>query len=468
MAHITLVNAVLPSAVNVPPQGLLYLTAALEAAGFEVEIRDYQLCGDPEPWTPETLAHFVRGSAPIIGFSCMSYILPLICRASALIKSERPDVRIVLGGIGPAGAGATLLDYCPDIDATVIGEGERTIVDLVQRWSDAPRDTSALKDVNGLHVRLGRQVVTTPARERIRSMTDLDPPAYHRVDFSRYRLVDSQFGRGCPFECTFCDIAPYWNRRNVHRPMEHYLDELEWLVKEMGAKDIFIIDDTFVLSRKMIMGFCHGIISRGMKFEWGCYARVDLIDAELMETMAAAGCRKVFFGIETGSDRVLETIVKSTTVDQCSRMVKMALDHVPFVTASFVWGFPDETYEELKDTAFFLLYMAALGASPQLNLALPYALSPLYRNYRDRIRFDPDRSSQLQFYEGDKTWLCEMIAARPDLFSVFYHFPTPELQRKWDYLEKIGLSPHELQRAYDHPLSEPATVPATPEASLAM
>lgn len=466
MAHITLVNAVLPSSVNVSPQGILYLTAALEAAGFEVEIRDYQLCRDPEPWTPETLARFVRGSAPIIGFSCMSYILPLICRASTLIKNERPEARILLGGIGPAGAGAALLDYCPDIDATVIGEGERTIVDLVQRWTDAPRHMSALKDVNGLHVRLGHQVITTPPRARIRSMKDLDPPAYRRVDFSSYRLVDSQFGRGCPFECTFCDIAPYWNRKNVHRPMEHYLDELEWLVKDLGAKDVFIIDDTFVLSRKMVMSFCHGIIDRNMTFEWGCYARVDLIDAELIETMAAAGCRKIFFGIETGSDRVLETIAKSTTVDQCSRMVKLALAHVPFVTTSFVWGFPDETHEELKDTAFFLLYLAALGASPQLNLALPYPLSPLYATYRDQIRFDPDRSSQLQFYEGDKTWLCEMIVDRPDLFPVFYHFPTPELQRKWDYLEKIGLSPHELQRAYDHPIPEQRAMPALPEARL--
>jgi anaerobic magnesium-protoporphyrin IX monomethyl ester cyclase len=463
VAHITLVNAVLPSSVNVPPQGILYLTAALEAAGFTVEIRDYQLCRDPEPWTPEALARFVRGSAPIVGFSCMSYILPLICRASALIKAERPDVRIVLGGIGPAGAGAPLLDYCPDIDATVIGEGERTIVDLVERWIGPRPETAAAAGVNGLHLRTGGKVITTLARERVRSMTHLDPPAYRRVDFSQYRLVDSQFARGCPFECSFCDIAPYWNRRNVHRPMEHYLDELEWLVRDLGADDVFIIDDTFVLSRKMVTAFCEGILARGLDFEWGCYARVDLIDAELLDLMAEAGCRKVFFGIETGSDRVLQAVDKATTVDQCGRTVKLALERLSFVTTSFVWGFPDETLEELKDTAFFLLYLAALGASPQLNLALPYALSPLYKQYRDRIVFDPDKSSQLQFFEGDRSWLCDMIAERPDLFSVFYHFPTPDLQRKWDYLDRIGLSPHDLQRAYDHPLTEAPAAPGPAE-----
>ena len=111
-----------------------------------------------------------------------------------------------------------------------------------------------------------------------------------------------------------------------------------------------------------------------------------------------------------------------------------------------------ETCEDLQDTAFFLLYLTALGASPQLNLVLPYALSPLYAQYRDRITFDPTYSSQLQFYIGDKGWLCDMIAARPDLFSVFYQLPTEDLERKWAYLDEIGLSPHDLQQAYDHPL----------------
>jgi hypothetical protein len=175
--------------------------------------------------------------------------------------------------------------------------------------------------------------------------------------------------------------------------------------------------------------------------------------------MADAGCRKVFFGIETGSDRVLDAINKETSVEQCGEQVALALDHFPFVTASFVWGFPEETFEDLRDTAFFLLYLTVLGASPQLNLILPYALSPLYARFRDRITFDPTYSSQLQFYDCDKGWLCDMIAARPDLFSVFYQLPTEDFERKWAYLDEIGLSPRDLQRAYDHPLG------GTPEAA---
>lgn len=453
MSDITLVNTVLPSEVKVPPQGILYLTAALEAEGFEVDVRDYQLCELDAPWEPATLARFAENAAPVLGFSAMSYALPLIIAAARIVKARTPETLVVVGGIGPSGGGAPLLDYCSAIDVIVDGEGERTIVDLM-RAIHAGRD---LGTVPGIVYRDGRSAVATAPRPRVPSMTELALPAYHRVDFSRYRLVDSQFGRGCPFSCTFCDIAPFWNRLNTHRPVEHYVDELETLVNVHGARDVFIVDDTFVLARKSILKFCDDVIRRGIVFDWGCYARVDLMDEELIERMAAAGCRKVFYGVESGSDEVLGKISKDTTVDMIIDAVTRSLRHFSFVTASFVWGFPTESLDDLRQTVAFLLYLTSLGASPQLNLVLPYSYSTLYKEYRDQIVFAPQYSSQIQFYEGkDRDWLYEMIAERPDLFSAFYQLPTQSFAEKWAYLEDIGLSPHELQYAYDHP------VPAAP------
>lgn len=449
MSAITLINTVLPSDVKVPPQGLLYLTAALEAAGFAVEIRDYQLCELAEPWEPATLARFAEDAAPVVGFSAMSYALPLVIAAARLIKARSPETTIVAGGIGPSGGGAPLLEYAGAIDVIVDGEGERTIVDLMC----ALRDGRDLASVPGIAYRRGERAVANAGRPRIASMVELDPPAYHRVDLSRYRLVDSQFGRGCPFRCTFCDIAPFWNRLNTHRPIEHYVDELERLVKVHGARDVFIVDDTFVLARKSILTFCAEIERRGMEFDWGCYARVDLMDEELIRRMAAAGCRKVFYGVESGSDDVLEGIAKDTTVEMIVEAVTRSLEHFSFVTTSFVWGFPGESLDDLRQTVAFLLYLTSLGASPQLNLVLPYSYSTLYKQYREQIRFAPQYSSQLQFYEGrERGWLHAMIAERPDLFSAFYQLPTPDFEAKWAYLEEIGLSPHELQYAYDHPV----------------
>jgi radical SAM superfamily enzyme YgiQ (UPF0313 family) len=339
-------------------------------------------------------------------------------------------------------------------------EGECTIVEVMR----CLRERGDLTRVAGLICRGADGPITTAPRPRI-AMIELARPAYRRIDLSRYRLVDSQFGRGCPFKCSFCDIAPYWGRLNTHRPIDHYLDEVEWLVREHGARDVFIVDDTFVLSRKVILQFCDDIVGRGLEFEWGCYARVDLMDEELIARMARAGCRKVFYGVEAGSNRILGDIVKETDVETVTEVVMRTLQHIPFVTASFVWGFPTETLEDLQETVSLLLYLTSVGASPQLNLVLPYSYSTLYHQNRGRIRFDPRYSSQLQFYESqDKAWLHEMIAGRPDLFSAFYLLPTHDFEAKWAYLEQVGLSPHELQRAYDHPVlparAEPLAVMA--------
>ena len=448
MSDITLVNTVFPSEVKVPPQGLLYLTSALEGAGFDVEIRDYQQGTLPGPWEPETLASFTEDSADVLGFSAMSYALPLIISTARLIKQRHPDKRIVLGGIGPSGAGEQLLEYCPEIDVIVLGEGERTVVDLLA----AMRRGNDIGSVSGIIYRQGEKVRRTAPRPRIPSLTELAPPAYGRVDFSKYRLVDSQFGRGCPFPCAFCDIAPYWDRFNTKRPIEHYVAELETLVKSHGARDVFIVDDTFVLSRPTILQFCDEIRRRNIEFSWGCYARVDLMDEALMERMAAAGCQKIFYGLESGADHVLEEIDKNITSDLIIERVRQSLEHFPFITASFVWGFPGESLEDLQSTAYLLIYLASLGASPQLNLVLPYSYSTLYKQYRDQITFRPEYSSQLQFYEGDRGWICDMIATSPQIFSAFYQIPTPDLEEKWQFLNDAGLSPHDLQRAYDHPV----------------
>lgn len=464
MSDITLINTVFPSEVKVPPQGSLYLAAALEEAGMDAELRDYQQCTRPDhphrlddgcqPWHPESLAAFAAGGAEVVGFSCMSYALPLIIETAKLIKQREPDRFLILGGIGPSGVAEPLLDFCPQIDAVVIGEGERTVVDLLQ----ARRDGRRLNDVPGLVFRDGDTVRRTLPRARVPSLADLPMPAYHRISLADYRLVDSQFARGCSYPCTFCDIAPYWDRTTTKRPIEHYLDELEILVKTHGAKDVFIIDDTFVLSRKTILAFCDEIVRRGMDFQWGCYARVDLMDDELMARMAAAGCQKIFYGLESGSDRVLQEISKNITAEEIRETVQRSLEHFSFITASFLWGAPTETLEDLQDTAFLLIYLASLGACPQLNLLLPYSYSTLYKQYRDRILFDPEHSSQLLFYETEPEWTHEMIRERPDLFSCFYHLPTPQLEEKWQFLDDVGLDPHALQRAYDHPIPVPMEV----------
>ena len=146
-------------------------------------------------------------------------------------------------------------------------------------------------------------------------------------------------------------------------------------------------------------------------------------------------------------------MVKGANAEQARLAVAAALRHIPFVTTSFVWGFPQETQQDLEATAFLVLYYAAMGACPQLNLVVPYSYSPLFAQCREQLTFDQSFASQLQFYDGPaREWVGRMISSDPELFSVFYQLPTSGLARKWEYLDQVGLNPHRLQEAFfDHP-----------------
>jgi len=382
----------------------------------------------------------------------MSYALPIIFRAAELIKSRNKSVTIVLGGIGPSGVAEALLDYCQAIDVIVVGEGEATFCELVNFL----KSEKELDSVNGIVFRKDQKVVKTAARDRIPELSSLPLPDYSSIDMTKYRLIDTQFSRGCPYPCTFCDIAPYWQRKTTSRSINHFVEQLRSISEMHPGTDVFIVDDTFVLDRKQIMEFCRLMIKGRIDLKWGCYARVDLVDDELLNKMAESGCTKIFYGLESGSDRVLSQVKKRITTDKIVKKVKATLERIEFVTASFIWGFPDESFEELEDTAMVLAYLASVGANPQLNQVLPYSYSQLYHQYRDKIYFEPEYSSQLQFYKGDKQWLCEMIEERPDLYSAFYMIPTKEFQRKWEFLDSMGLNSHKMQEAYDHPVESEA------------
>lgn len=445
MTDVTLVNAVFPSDVRIPPHGLLSLASSLNHTGFIVEVRDFQLCTIESPSDPIEFARFLEPCGQVLGISCMSYVVPLVLAGLELFKARNPNVHVVLGGIGVSGVAESLLEYSRDIDAIVIGEGENTIVDL----TDAVRGQRSFHHVNGLAFRDEGTIVTTLPRDRLEGLESLRRPDYRAVDLSRYRAVDVQFQRGCPFPCHFCDIAPFWDRRVTSKSLATFVDDIEVLSREFGVQDVFIIDDTFVLSRDRVFGFCEELVRRQLNVEWACYARVDLLDADMTRLMAQCGCRKIFFGIESGSDRVLKGIGKEIAKAQVVQVVKDTLKEIPYVTTSFVWGFPDETMAELIDTVDLLVYLAAVGACPQFNLVVPYSYSTLFQKYKEDITFTPAYSSQLLFYgDNPPEWVLKMVKERSDLFSVFYQLPTRDFEAKWQFLREAGIDTHLWQEEY--------------------
>ena len=427
------------------PLGCLYLVAALERSGIEVEFRDYQLRSleVERSLNVDSLVEFMDGSARIIGISCMVSMLPLVLLATKRLKELDPERTIVLGGPGPSGVAEPIMRSMPWIDVVARGEGEETIVPLVR----AIMKGASLASVEGITYREGAAVQRMPSRKRIRDLDALGFPAYSRADVGAYANISIVSGRGCPYRCGFCDVGPLWENKTVFRGMEGVIAELRLLKETYGISRVHVADDTFDLRRDRAESFCAEVA--GLGINWTCLSRIDLLDEKLLETMAKAGCDAIFLGIESGSDAVLRRINKRFTIEEGTEKVALSTRFIPKVVTSFIWGFPFETMEDFKSTVFSVVSMWHLGAMAGLKLLSPMPLSPFGVEYSDRLRFDEDLCSVFASLgnEGpEKTALragipeefATIIRQFPDVFAGFYHIEHEGLREKASYLRKFS------------------------------
>ena len=222
------------------PLGTLYLTRALENAGFRVDFRDYQLCPAEDVFTMDTFLDFVSDPAPVIGLSCMANLLPFTILAMKALRERYPDRTLVLGGVGSKAVEEKILTRFPWIDMISRGEGERI----------APLLLGALKSGNGLDgvpgISFGQNgsIVHTPDPARIERLDEIPFPAWEKIDLRRYAGYGMMTSRGCPYPCTFCSVAPVWNWATYSRSPQSIVDEMEHLNREAGV-DLFLFQDEF-------------------------------------------------------------------------------------------------------------------------------------------------------------------------------------------------------------------------------
>lgn len=438
MADVCLANVVLPEARlkggrrTSVPIGTLYLISVLREAGYTVDFRDYQLNDYDQPLAPESMRSFLESDSPVLGVSCFAQMMPWVLLAIEQLKQARPELRVVLGGAGPSEVAEPLLRDFPDVDAIVIGEGEATLLDLMrhrERWD--------LESVPGLAFRRNGQIQVTPPRERIAHLDALPSPAYDAVDMDAYEFTYLVTSRGCVYDCQFCQLPAFWCRQNVARSLDLIFEEIDLLVNRYGRRRLLIADDTFVLDRKRVLEFCRRLRESYPDMDWWCFARINLMDQELMRAMSDAGCKTLFYGVESGSNRVLKRIRKSITIEQAEDVIRQSLDYFE-VQASYVWGFPFEEMGDFEQTVESMIRVALASPNAYLYLSLlaPLASSPIYAEYRDRIRFAPDIVSFIQFTPdllkrgGIPDEVVEVVRAHPDVFAALYYYHDGRFEEK--------------------------------------
>lgn len=436
------------------PLGTLYLTRILEDAGLDVDFRDYQLNTFDDPFETESICRYLEGSAPLVGVSVMANLLPFGIAALRTFKERHPEKTVVLGGVGPASVERTILERFPWIDAVAYGEGERMIVPLV----GAHRRGEGLARVPNLYWRTpGGQIVRNEPAERVSDLDSIPFPAWHRIDLARYAGYGVMTSRGCPYLCSFCSVAPIWGHVAHRRSHANIVAEMAELKRRAGV-DLFLFqDEFFVGTPRQVVEFCDELERSRLGVDWKAFGRINLADRPMMQRMAASGCLELRFGIESGSDKVLERTRKGFTAALATEIVAEAIGIFDRVDAFYVWGFPYETMDDFHQSVFQMISLRMMGARvlPSLLCFLPQ--TEIFREHGDGGRalefcreLFPEymltgheicKTARVQI-EPRHAPIFDFIEQHPDIFSGFFHYDLEQnVWPKLRVLQEMGFYP---------------------------
>jgi anaerobic magnesium-protoporphyrin IX monomethyl ester cyclase len=356
---------------NSAPLGILYIAAVLEEAGVQVGAIDAAAEHLDVAGTVRRILAFrpdVLGiTSTTVGFESATWL-------AEAAKAARPGLPIVLGG-----PHVTLLPdramERPCFDVGVIDEGEATMLELVRHYAG---DGPGLDDVPGTVRRVGGTLAFTPPRPLLKDLDTLPFPARHLLPPNLYRPIPiDEHGmpkyamitsRGCPHRCVFCQKSGSSYRS--HSP-GRIVDELEHVIRDYGVKDVAFVDSLFCLSHRRVNGICDEIVRRGVKVSWTCSSRVEVVDKPLLQAMKDAGCWRTRFGIESGSDRVLDFISKGITKETIRNAITWADEVGLKPKAFFILGHLPDTRETIEETIAFACSLPLHDITVQINTLLP-------------------------------------------------------------------------------------------------
>ncbi len=330
------------------PLGLGYLASYLVSKNIDVIIADIRY-GSRERFKKILIDY----RPDIVGISCMTPNQNEAYDTARTVKTILGKSLVIMGGVHATFMYDEILRNVKEIDAVVIGEGEVTLCELCREWSKS-NSVDGFSCINGVAFRKNGTVAVTPPRERIDQLDELPYPAFDRVvlpDIRDYLNQSNELpvltSRGCPFQCAFCSTSVMHGKRYRKRDPVKTVDELEYLKNRYNPENFSFVDDTFTVDRERIRTICHEIIRRKLDINWGCSARADTLTPELVKLMSSAGCKGVFFGIESLDDEVLKKIKKGFQANRAVRMVKLLMDEGITVDVSFILGLPGDN---LKNT----------------------------------------------------------------------------------------------------------------------
>jgi radical SAM superfamily enzyme YgiQ (UPF0313 family) len=361
---------------DMPSQGILNIAAFLREKGVDVTVTD--LAGLPEQY-------WFIPDADIYGITCVTPQFTYVKKIAEKIKNRQPDTLVVIGGVHPTVLPEMTLEKIK-CDIVVRGEGEIAMFEIVNGRRD--------RIIDG---------------QLIENLDDIPFPAWDMIDIYDYSKIGTnsffgptknnkegyiQTGRGCPFNCAFCAQAFFTKRKVRYKSIPRIISEVKLLMDKYKCDRFYFFDDTFIIDKRRVLSLCDEL-AKIKGIDWHCLSRADTTDLELYRKMKAAGCIGITYGIESGSQKILDIVNKGTTIEQNLEAIKVAKEAGLKVRCQVIVGLPGETEETIKETEELIRKSSA--DTWGIHIFVPLPGSDIWE-YPEKFNFPIEKNTDFSYY----------------------------------------------------------------------
>ncbi len=435
MSDVVFITPNISNRIQHESTGTLLLATILNEKNVSCEVWNFAKFGDINNFEIflENIIKSIKESNPkIVSFYTRCDVYHIDIKISEHIKKYFKDIYIVFGGPQADITAEETLKQIPYVDYICCGEGEKIIYPFFKSLLQKKPDIS----VDGLVYRTDLEIIKNP---RPIMIDDLDT-----LPFIDYSIVDSttliedkifpiEVGRGCPFNCVFCSTKSFWGRKYRLKTSQRIFEEIKAVNRELGITKFNFLHDMFTFKRKNIIEICTLLKTLDFPIKWACSARLDCLDKELIDIMFEAGLAQIYFGIETGSPRMQKLINKRLNIENAEEILRYINDKGILITTSFIYGFPEETKEDISQTMSMisrLMLMEKMNVQTHLCAFLPKTdLTEMYKGF---LTVAEKQSNVTGDYVVDECK--DLIENYPELFEQLFEYKT-ELRNQLKHFE---------------------------------
>lgn len=367
--------------VALPPQGICQLAGVIRDYGEEV----YLIDALAEDLSEEDAVNRIISLNPdFVGFSATTMQILYACQCARLIKEHDQSINVWIGGAHISACPEETMERFKEFDLGVLNEGEVTVKELLRYYKDG---APSLDNINGIVYRSNGKLVKTGPRAFMNDLDSLPLPAWDLLPDLRYNYRQSvaridrlpaaslTTSRGCPCKCIFCARNVYGRSYRGHSA-EYVLKMIDFLVERYWVRSVSFEDENFTVNKQRIVEICKVLMRKKYDLKWGCVARVDMIQEENLKLMKKAGCTSISFGIESGSQRILDILGKNLKLETINKGIAMTEKIGIRARGYFIVGHPTETIETIEETKDFIKKLPF--SEVQVSFMTPFPGTELY------------------------------------------------------------------------------------------